>query len=274
MLKWAGAAAVFRYYGEVIDRSRRTATDRRRQRRDGTAGSTSVWWARRAVELPARYRGVEGGPALAAGNTVVLKPAEESPLSVLRMAELAVEAGLPPGVFNGSRPRCHRGQGTRSAPDVACLTFTGSTAVGKMFLSYSGESNMKRVWLECGGKSPNLVFADCADLDKAAEMACSESSATPVVCSANSRLLVQREIADTFVAKVVEQAAHYYPGDPLDPGHHGRSHRVRQTTRTDPELCRSRGRRDKSHWAATGSGTPGISWSPPWSRGWPPIRLW
>lgn len=216
----AGAAAVFRYYGEVIDKipgelppTADGSVAMVRRVPLGVVGAVVPW------NFPLDIAAWKVAPALAAGNTVVLKPAEESPLSVLRMAELAVEAGLPPGVFNvvpGLGATAGKALGLH--PDVACLTFTGSTAVGKMFLSYSGESNMKQVWLECGGKSPNLVFADCADLDKAAEMACfGIFGNSGEVCSANSRLLVQREIADTFVAKVVEQAAHYYPGDPLDP---------------------------------------------------------
>ncbi|MFT4128309.1 MAG: aldehyde dehydrogenase family protein, partial [Gordonia sp. (in: high G+C Gram-positive bacteria)] len=215
-----GAAAVFRYYGEVIDKlpgelppTADGSVAMVRRVPLGVVGAVVPW------NFPLDIAAWKVAPALAAGNTVVLKPAEESPLSVLRLAELAVAAGIPPGVFNvvpglGATA----GQALGRHPEVACLTFTGSTEVGKLFLTYSGESNMKQVWLECGGKSPNLVFADCADLDKAAEMACFGIFGNQgEVCSANSRLLVERSIADDFVAKVVEYAAHYHPGDPLDP---------------------------------------------------------
>lgn len=110
-------------------------------------------------------------PALAAGNSVVLKPAEQSPLSALRLAELAAEAGLPDGVLNvvpGLGEEA--GQALGLHDDVDCLVFTGSTTVGKLFMRYAGESNMKQVWLETGGKSPNIIFPD-ANLDVAADKA-------------------------------------------------------------------------------------------------------
>lgn len=159
------------------------------------------------------------GPALAAGNSVVLKPAEQSPLTALRLAELAMEAGLPEGVLNvvsGFGPTAGRALGLHM--DVDCLAFTGSGEVGKLFLQYSGQSNMKRVWLECGGKSPNIVFADCPDLKKAAE-----SAAIGIfynqgeVCTAASRLIVQDTIKDRFLEEVLKVADAMRPGDPLDP---------------------------------------------------------
>ncbi|HEY9164149.1 MAG TPA: aldehyde dehydrogenase [Magnetovibrio sp.] len=158
------------------------------------------------------------GPALAAGNSVVLKPAEQTPMSVLRLAELAVEAGLPEGVFNvvsGFGPTAGKALGMHM--DVDCLAFTGSGEVGKLFLQYSGQSNMKRVWLECGGKTPNIVFEDCKDLKKAAE-----SAAIGIfynqgeVCTAASRLIVQDTIKDQFVEEVLKVAATLQPADPLD----------------------------------------------------------
>ena len=157
-------------------------------------------------------------PALAAGNSVVLKPAEQSPLSALRLAELAAEAGLPDGVLNvvpgfGE----NAGQALGRHPDVDCLVFTGSTAVGKLFQRYAGESNMKQVWLETGGKSPNLIFPD-ADLDKAADMAAFGIFFNQgEVCSANSRMLVHHSIAEEMIARMVARAAAMQPGDPLDP---------------------------------------------------------
>ncbi|MET0775306.1 MAG: aldehyde dehydrogenase family protein, partial [Pseudomonas mandelii] len=158
-------------------------------------------------------------PALAAGNSVILKPAEQSPFSALRLAELALEAGLPPGVLNvlpGLGEQTGKALGLH--PDVDCLVFTGSTEVGKYFMQYSAQSNLKQVWLECGGKSANLVFADCQDLDLAAEKtAFGIFFNQGEVCSANSRLLVQRSIHDEFVERLKVQAERWQPGDPLDP---------------------------------------------------------
>ena len=157
-------------------------------------------------------------PALAMGNSVVLKPAEQSPLSALRLAELAAEAGLPDGVLNvvpgfGE----DAGQALGRHPDVDCLVFTGSTHVGKLFQRYAGESNMKQVWLETGGKSPNLIFPD-ADLDAAADMAAFGIFFNQgEVCSANSRMLVHKSIVEDMVARMAARAEAMQPGDPLDP---------------------------------------------------------
>ncbi|MBE9477530.1 MAG: aldehyde dehydrogenase [Proteobacteria bacterium] len=157
-------------------------------------------------------------PALATGNSVVLKPAEQSPLSALFLAELAVEAGLPDGVLNvvpGYGEEA--GQALGRHEDVDCLVFTGSTAVGKMFQRYAGESNMKQVWLETGGKSPNLIFSD-ADLDAAADMAAFGIFFNQgEVCSANSRMLVHASIKDEMLDRMKTRAEAIIPGDPLDP---------------------------------------------------------
>jgi gamma-glutamyl-gamma-aminobutyraldehyde dehydrogenase len=160
------------------------------------------------------------GPALAAGNSVVLKPAEQSPLSALRLAELAAEAGLPDGVLNVVPGFGHTaGAAIGRHMDVDCVTFTGSTEIGRRFLTYSGESNMKAVWLECGGKSPNLVFADSSDLDVAADMTVLDifGMNQGEICSAASRLLVEESIHDEFLERVLSRAAEVRPGDPLDP---------------------------------------------------------
>ena len=158
-------------------------------------------------------------PALATGNSVVLKPAEQSPLSASRLTELATEAGIPNGVLNvvpGLGEEA--GQALGRHLDVDWLAFTGSTEVGKPFQRYAGESNMKQVWLECGGKSPNLVFADTADLGLAADMAAfGIFSNQGQVCSANSRLVVDREIKDEFVELLRQRALAAVPGHPLDP---------------------------------------------------------
>lgn len=158
-------------------------------------------------------------PALAAGNSVVLKPAEQSPATALRLAALALEAGLPPGVLSVLPGLGHvTGKALGLHADVDCLVFTGSTEVGKMFMGYSGSSNLKQVWLECGGKSANLVFADCKDIDLAVHKAAFGIFYNQgEVCSANSRLLVQRECYDEFVERLVRQCAEWQPGDPLAP---------------------------------------------------------
>jgi gamma-glutamyl-gamma-aminobutyraldehyde dehydrogenase len=159
------------------------------------------------------------GPALASGNSVVLKPAEQSPLTALRLAELAAEAGIPEGVFSVLPGYGETvGQALGRHMDVDCIAFTGSTEVGKYFLKYSAESNMKPAWLECGGKSPNLIFADCEDLDAAAEAAAFGIWYDQgEVCTANSRLLVEESIKDQFIDLLKAKAAKWQPGDPLDP---------------------------------------------------------
>lgn len=159
-------------------------------------------------------------PALAAGNTVVLKPAEQSPLSALRLAELLSEAGAPGGtlnVINGFGESA--GKALALHNDVAKVSFTGSTEVGKLMLQYAGQSNMKRVALECGGKSPQIFLADLEDLDTAVESAYNGIySNMGEVCNAGSRLLVDRAIYDDFVERFVATGAQaYIPGDPLDP---------------------------------------------------------
>ena len=158
-------------------------------------------------------------PALVAGNSVVLKPAEQSPFTALRLGELALEAGLPAGVLNvvpGYGETA--GQALGRHMDVDCLAFTGSTAIGKLFLRYAGESNMKQVWLECGGKSPAIVFPDCNDLAYAADQIASGIFYNQgQVCSASSRLYVHSSIARRFTDLILERAERYRPGDPLDP---------------------------------------------------------
>ncbi len=158
-------------------------------------------------------------PALAVGNSVVLKPAEQSSLSALRLAALAAEAGIPAGVFNVVPGLgAVAGQALGLHPDVDCIAFTGSTATGKRFMHYSADSNLKRVWLECGGKSPHIVFDDCPDLDRAALVAAQAIFVNQgEVCIAGSRLYVQDGIYDAFMEKVAAHARAMAPGDPLDP---------------------------------------------------------
>ena len=158
--------------------------------------------------------------ALAMGNSVVLKPSEKSPLSALRLAELAIEAGIPEGVFNVLRGfGKDAGEPLALHMDVDGLVFTGSTAIGKHLLVCAGQSNMKRAYMECGGKSPNLVFADAPDLEQAAKAAAMGIFYNQgEVCTAASRLLVQRSVKDEFVAMVAKFGSEMQPRHPLDPG--------------------------------------------------------
>ena len=156
-------------------------------------------------------------PALAAGNSLVLKPAEQSPLSALALAELAGEAGIPPGVLNvvpGYGEEA--GEALGRHPDVDKIAFTGSVAVGHRFQRYAGESNGKSVSLELGGKSPQLVLADAPDLDAAASaIGWGIFYNAGQTCHAGSRVIVARSIADELVARLQEQAGRFVPADPL-----------------------------------------------------------
>jgi gamma-glutamyl-gamma-aminobutyraldehyde dehydrogenase len=179
----------------------------------GVVGAITPW------NFPLHMAMWKVAPALAMGNSVVLKPAEQSPMTAMRVAELALEAGLPAGVFNVitgfGNPA---GEALARHMDVDMITFTGSGPVGRKLMIYAGESNLKRVSLELGGKSPQIVFADCPDFDAAAEAAAwGVFFNQGEVCTAASRLLVQEDIADSFVEKVVEIARAIRTGDPLDP---------------------------------------------------------
>jgi len=159
------------------------------------------------------------GPALAAGNSVVLKPSEKSPLTALRLADLAVEAGIPPGVLNvvpGYGQEA--GEALALHMDVDAIGFTGSTRTGRRMLDYASRSNLKRVYNELGGKSAFLVFDDFADVQRAAKtVAGSMFFNQGESCNAPSRVLVHERIADEFVAMVANEAPAYPPADPLDP---------------------------------------------------------
>lgn len=158
------------------------------------------------------------GPALAAGCTIVVKPAEQTPLTALHFASLVAEAGVPPGVLNvvpGYGPTA--GATLVHHPDVDKLTFTGSTEIGRLIMKGSSESNLKKVTLELGGKNPAIVFAD-ADLDNAVETAhFGLFFNMGQCCTAASRLYVQEGVYDKFVEKAVEKAKKRTVGDPFDP---------------------------------------------------------
>ncbi len=159
------------------------------------------------------------GPALAAGNSLVLKPARTTSLSAIRLAELAAEAGVPAGVFNvvpGAGAVI--GEAICRHMDVDMVAFTGSTEVGRELLRYSAESNLKRVILELGGKSPQLVFADAGDLDVVAENAANAAFWNMGEnCSSGSRLIVHRSIKDALLEKLIALVKTWKTGDPLDP---------------------------------------------------------
>ncbi|MFI7703986.1 aldehyde dehydrogenase [Nonomuraea sp. NPDC049480] len=157
--------------------------------------------------------------ALATGCTVVLKPSDQTPLSALRLGQLASEAGLPPGVFNVVAARGRTaGTALGGHPDVDVLAFTGSTEVGRNYLHYAADSNLKRVWLELGGKSPNIVLPDAPDLDQAAATAAwGIFFNSGEMCTAPSRLLVHASVAERVVDAVVRRARALRVGDPLDP---------------------------------------------------------
>ena len=156
-------------------------------------------------------------PALAAGNSVILKPAEQAPLSAIRVAELAAMADIPEGVFSvlpGLGEVTGKALGLH--PGVDSVAFTGSTEVGKLFLQYSGQSNMKSVSLECGGKSPNLVFADASDLDRVARESVSGIFYNSgQVCSAVSRLVVESSVKDELMQKIIALTQKMSPQDPF-----------------------------------------------------------
>ena len=159
------------------------------------------------------------GPALVTGNSLILKPAEQSPLTAIRIAELLAEAGLPEGVFSvlpGDGPIT--GKTLALHNDVDCVAFTGSGEIGKKILEYSGQSNMKRVQLACGGKSPNVIFEDCENLDTAVKVSANAIFGNQgEVCSAASRLIIQDSIKDEFIERVIKESKNMMPGDPWDP---------------------------------------------------------
>lgn len=157
------------------------------------------------------------GPALATGCTVVLKPAEQTPLTALRLGEIFLEADLPPGVVNilpGYGPTA--GAALARHADVDKIAFTGSTEVGKLIMQMASESNLKRVSLELGGKAPNIVFAD-SDLDAAVNGTMRGIFFNQgEVCCAGSRLFVEESVKDTFLSKLKSHAEKLVVGDPLD----------------------------------------------------------
>jgi gamma-glutamyl-gamma-aminobutyraldehyde dehydrogenase len=158
-------------------------------------------------------------PALAGGNSVIVKPAEQTSMTALRIAELAIEAGIPPGVLNilpGEGPDVGEPMGRHQ--DIDAISFTGSTEVGRLFLEFSGQSNLKKIILECGGKNPAVVLSDANNLDGVAEhVVFAALWNMGQNCTANSRLIVHSSIKDTLLEKVREKMTDWNTGDPLDP---------------------------------------------------------
>jgi len=212
------AAATFRYYAEAIDKiygeiaptgSDVLALIHREPL--GVVGAIVPW------NFPMMIGAWKVAPALAAGNSVVLKPAETASLTLLRLAQLASEAGIPDGVFNvvtglGSTA----GEALALHMDVDVIAFTGSGVVGRRLLDCSARSNLKRIYLELGGKSPNIVFADAPDLDHAAKVsAFGIFRNSGQVCVAASRLLVEASIYDAFMEKLLAATRKLKIDDPL-----------------------------------------------------------
>ncbi len=179
----------------------------------GVVGAVLPW------NFPLMMAAWKAAPALTAGNSLVIKPAELTSLSTIRLAELAAEAGIPDGVFNvvpGLGETA--GQALGRHMDVNVLSFTGSTEVGRYFLRYSSESNLKRIVLECGGKSPQVVMGDARDLDLVADNIVLAGFANMGEnCTCGSRVIVQRDIRDDLIERIVARTADWIVGDPQDP---------------------------------------------------------
>jgi 4-guanidinobutyraldehyde dehydrogenase/NAD-dependent aldehyde dehydrogenase len=215
----AAAANCLRWYGEAIDKIYDEIAP--------TAESSLALITREpigvvAAIVPWNYPMIMAawkiGPALAAGNSVVLKPSEKSPLTALRLAELALQAGIPAGVFNVVPGYGHEaGAALGLHMDVDCIGFTGSTRIGKQIIQMAGQSNLKRAWTELGGKSANIVCADCPDLDAAVSAAIGSIFFNQgESCNAPSRLFLEASIKEQFLEKALAMMPHFAPGDPLD----------------------------------------------------------
>lgn len=212
------AAGTIRYYAEALDKiygeiapTQNDILGMIQKEPVGVVGAIIPW------NFPMMIGAWKLGPALAMGNSVVLKPAETASLSLMRMVELAHEAGLPPGVLNAvTGEGAVVGEAMGLSMDVDVLVFTGSGKTGRRLMEHAARSNMKRVYLELGGKSPNVVFADAPDLQEAAKItAAGIFRNSGQVCVAGSRLLVEAAIHDEFVSEVAKISAAMRVGDPL-----------------------------------------------------------
>ena len=214
------SAACIRWHAEVTDKrydalspSGANVVSMITREAIGVVGAVLPW------NFPALMLAWKIGPALSVGNSVIVKPAEQTSLSTLRIADLAIEAGVPAGVFNvvtGTGEAAGQALGLHA--DVDLIAFTGSTETGKRFLRYSADTNLKRVILECGGKNPQVVLPDVANLDAVAEQAVAAAFWNMGEnCSAGSRLLVHSDQKDALLEKIKTVLEGWKTGDPLDP---------------------------------------------------------
>ena len=213
------ASATFRYYAEALDKvygeissSPKDFLGLIHREPIGVIGAIIPW------NFPLMIGAWKIAPALASGNTIVLKPSEIASLSLLKLADICLEAGLPPGVLNVVTGEGQiAGQALARHMDVDVITFTGSGNTGRQLLEYSAQSNMKRVYQELGGKSPNIIFADTENLEEAAQVsALGIFRNSGEVCVAGSRLLVQKSIHDKFLSKIIDFTKKFKVGNPLD----------------------------------------------------------
>lgn len=213
------ASATFRYYAEALDKvygeissSPKDFLGLIHREPIGVIGAIIPW------NFPLMIGAWKIAPALASGNTIVLKPSEIASLSLLKLADICLEAGLPPGVLNVVTGEGQiAGQALARHMDVDVITFTGSGNTGRQLLEYSAQSNMKRVYQELGGKSPNIIFADTENLEEAAKVsALGIFRNSGEVCVAGSRLLVQKSIHDKFLSKIIDFTKKFKVGNPLD----------------------------------------------------------
>ncbi len=217
-----GSALTFQFFGETIDKVGGDITNTAHSEFQmilreplGVVGCVVPW------NYPLMMAAWKVAPALAAGNTVILKPAEQSPLSANLLAKLFMEAGGPAGVLNVVQGLGEEvGKPLALHMDVDKIGFTGSVEVGKLMMVYAGQSNMKRVTNECGGKTPQIIMGDAPDLDTAAQYAINGIYGNQgEVCNAGSRIMVQKKIHDEFVDLFLKKSKDpFQPGDPLDPG--------------------------------------------------------
>ena len=214
------SARVIQWYAETIDKTYdeiapapRNALAMVTREPLGVIGAIVPW------NYPMSITSWKLGPALAMGNSIVIKPAENSSLTAIRMAELAIEAGLPEGVFNVVPGLgAEAGQALAKHMDVAKIAFTGSGPTGRKMLQYAAESNMKQVSLELGGKSPQVVLNDCTNLKLAAEtIGWAIYYNAGQTCNAGSRIIVEKSVKDELFSHLKEFAKNFKVGDPLNP---------------------------------------------------------
>ncbi|HJL92993.1 MAG TPA: aldehyde dehydrogenase family protein, partial [Woeseiaceae bacterium] len=213
------AAACIRYYAETVDKMYGEIAPTSdnilgliHREPIGVIGAIIPW------NFPLLIGSWKFAPALSTGNSIIIKAAENASLSLLRLAELAIEAGIPEGIFNVITGEGEvAGKALAMHMDVDVIAFTGSGEVGRKILEYSSRSNLKRVYLELGGKSPNIVFADTPDIGAAVTQSVwGIFRNSGQVCVAGSRLIVEESIADEFTEKLIKESQNIVVGDPLN----------------------------------------------------------